>query len=92
MLKEYANGLTTPCGIEWAKNSRHTENEIIFFFEHYSGAFLNHPDKWRMQLSRWAFAVALRNRLILPSATKENSYYLADCLFARRGRPPKKDG
>lgn len=59
--------------------------------EYYICAFIDYPDKWRVQLSRWAFAVAVRNRLLLPSATKENSYYLADCLFARRGRPAKKD-
>lgn len=49
--------------------------------EYYSCAFIDYPDKWRVQLSRWAFAVAAKKRLLLPSATKDNSYYLADCLF-----------
>ena len=91
MMKEYARSLAIPCGIEWAINNQQTEGDVIHFFEHYSGAFLNYPDKWRVQLSRWAFAVAVRNRLLLPCATKENTYYLADCLFARKGRPAKKD-
>lgn len=90
MLKAYANSLATG-GIEWAKNLQHTEGDVIYFFEHYHGAFLNYPDKWRVQLSRWAFAVAVRNELLLPSATKDNCYYLADFLFSRRGRPAKKD-
>ena len=59
--------------------------------EYYICAFIDYPDKWRMQLLRWAFAVAVRNNLIIESATKDNCYYFADCLFAKRGRPPKKD-
>ena len=86
LLKEYASHFI---GL---KDLQHTESEIIYWLEHAPKAFFNYPDKWRVQLSRWAFAVAVRNNLIIESATKENTYYLADCLFARRGRPSKKDG
>lgn len=86
MLKLYASFF-----VSCANDFQHTESDVIYWLEHDPRAFFNYPDKWRVQLSRWAFAVAVRNRLLLPSATKENSYYLADCLFARRGRPPKKD-
>lgn len=68
-----------------------TEQDVRFFLEHEGRAFQSYPDKWREQLSGWAFAVAVRNKLLIPTATDENRYFLADCLFTRRGRPSKEE-
>ena len=71
------------------KDLPQTEYDYRYWLEHDGRAFLSWPDKWREQLSGWAFNVAVRNKLLIPTAANENRYYLADCLFARRGRPPK---
>ena len=68
-----------------------TEQDIRFFLEHHASAFASYPEKWREQLSGWAFAVAVRHGLLKPVATDENRYYFADCLFAKRGRPKNDD-
>lgn len=67
-----------------------TEKEMRYWFEYNEHAFLSWPKKWREQLSGWAFAVAVRNKLLVQSSTDENKYYFADCLFTKRGRPKKK--
>lgn len=87
-LKVYADFNGNP---ELMRGWQHTEQDVRYFLEHHGKAFLSYPKEWRMQLSGWAFAVAVRNKLLLPTATDENQYYLADCLFAKRGRPPKED-
>ena len=69
----------------------HTEQDICHWLEYSGRAFLSWPQKWRPELSKWCFAVALRNNLLIQSATGKNYYYLADCLFAKRGRPKKND-
>ena len=84
LFKEYASRFAS-----WAKESRHTESEIEYWLEHDPKAFNNFPEKWRVQLSRWAFAVAVRSRLLLPCAMTENTFFLAECLYAKRGRPRK---
>lgn len=76
---------------EFARNYQEDEKSVRYWLEHDGRAFLSWPQKWREQLSGWCFAVAVRNKLLRPTATDENKYYLADCLFARRGRPLKKD-
>lgn len=68
-----------------------TEQDVRFFLEHEGRAFLSYPEKWREQLSGWAFAVAVRNKLLIPTAANENQFYFADCLFAKRGRPKNDD-
>lgn len=86
LFKAYASHFAT-----WAREAQHTESDVLYWLEHAPEAFNNYPVKWREQLSRWAFAVAVRNRLLLPCATRDNTYFLADGLFAKRGRPSKKD-
>lgn len=86
MFKVYASHFAS-----WAREAQHTESDVLYWLEHSPTAFNNYPDKWRVQLSRWAFAVAVRNRLLLPCATKDNAYFLTDGLFAKRGRPRKTD-
>ena len=68
-----------------------SEFDIRYWLEHDGRAFLSLPVKWRKELSAWCFATAVRHQLIIPTAASENRYYLSDCLFARRGRPPKKE-
>lgn len=84
LLKIYA-------GLMASQDFEHTEKDVRYWLEHDGRAFLSWPDKWREQLSAWCFAVAVRNKLLIPLATDENKYYLADCLFVRRGRPPKEE-
>ena len=79
---------------EMSKNIRdypETESDVRFWLEHDARCFANYPQKWKRQLSGWAFCVAVRNRLLEPTATNENHYHLADCLFAKRGRPKKDE-
>ena len=73
------------------KDYQHSEKDVRYWLEHHEMAFLSWPQKWREQLSSWGFAVAVRNKLLIPTSTNENKFYLADCLFAKRGRPQKKD-
>ena len=74
-----------------SQDLEHTEKDVRYWLEHDGRAFLSWPDKWREQLSGWCFAVAVRNGLLKPTAIGENMYYLADCLFTRRGRPKKDE-
>jgi len=76
---------------EFNQTYPNTEQDIIYWLSHDGRAFLSWPDRWRDELSKWVFAVALRNGILVQSAAAKNIYYLADCLFARRGRPPKKE-
>ena len=64
-----------------------TEHDVRYFLEQEGRAFQSYPDKWREQLSAWAFAVAVKNRLLIPTATNPDKYYFADCLFKKAGRP-----
>lgn len=76
---------------EKIKEMPQTEENLRWWLEHDYKAFAGWQEKWRVQLSAWCFAVAVRNKLLIPLATDENKYYLADCLFVRRGRPPKEE-
>ena len=67
------------------------EDWVRHWLEHDYKAFAGWPEKWRVQLSGWCFAVAVRNKLLVPTAANENLYKFADCLFTRRGRPPKEE-
>ncbi len=74
---------------ESIKDQPQAEQDVRCWLEHDGRAFLSWPEKWREQLSGWCFATAVRNKLLEPTAIDENRYYLADCLFAKRGRPKK---
>ena len=90
LLRMYATG---ECEAVEAINKQYpnTEQDVRYWLEHDGRAFLSWPDRWQKELSGWAFAVAVRNKLLIPTSTDENKYFLADCLFARRGRPKKDD-
>lgn len=92
-VKSWLRLYVSPDGVceEVLRTIQHTEQDIRFWFEHHSNAFAAYPQKWREQLSGWAFCVAVRHKMLLPTAADENRYYLADCLFARIGRPPKEE-
>ncbi len=68
-----------------------TEQDVRYWLEHDGRAFLSWPNKWKEQLTAWAFSLAVRTKLLIATATNENKYFLADCLFAKRGRPHKED-
>ena len=90
LLKVYESFGHSECDEPFIKTQIHTESDVRYFFEHSPQAFVNYPLKWKEQLSGWAFCVAVRNGLLKPTAANENQYKLADCLFAKRGRPKKK--
>lgn len=77
--------------VEFIKDCPIKESGVRYWLEHDGRAFLSWPQKWREQLSGWVFAVAVRNKFIIPTAVNENEYFLADFLFAKKGRPKKKD-
>lgn len=87
LLKVYANMGANPEPMSYKED----EFSIRYWLEHDGRAFLSYPQKWREQLSAWCFATAVRNKLIVPTATDENKYYLAECLYKKRGRPSKKE-
>lgn len=90
ILKMYASFCCCELDDEpFLKTQLHTESDVRCWLEHDPKAFANYPQKWKEQLSAWAFCVAVRNGLLKPTATNENLYILADFLFAKRGRPKK---
>ena len=74
-----------------SKDYPSSEYDIRHWLENDGRAFLSWPVKWRKELSAWCFATAVRNNFLTPTAADENRYYLSDCLFAKRGRPKKKE-
>lgn len=82
LMREYASFL--------GRDYESSEVDVRYWLEHDGSAFFSWPRKWRKQLSGWAFAVAVRGGLLIPSAVKENRYLLSDCLFVKIGRPRKE--
>lgn len=77
--------------VDDAKSRTHNEQDVRLWLENDGRAFLSWPKQWRGMLSSWAWAVALREKFVISSATNENQFYLSDCLFSKRGRPKKAD-
>lgn len=65
------------------------ETEFRELIEHHP-SFFGFPEKWRAELSRWAFASALRQNLIKKSATSELYYIGTKILPHKIGRPSKE--
>ncbi|MBR5747404.1 MAG: hypothetical protein IKY01_01310 [Prevotella sp.] len=87
-MKDYYAKFAETCGNTYAKNTPHTELDLLQFFERYM--FNNFVQKYREQLSAWAFAMALRHKFILSSQDDEESkkfYFLSEKLSAKVGRP-----
>ena len=90
-LRLYADMLThgREENLAWAKNETHSEQDIRYFLEHHPNIFASYPEKWRIQLSAWGWATAVREKFVEPSATPngKEQYYLSDSAFVKRGRP-----
>ena len=87
-MKDYYAKFAETCGNTYARNTPHTELDLLQFFERYM--FNNFVQKYREQLSAWAFAMALRHKFILSSQYDEESkkfYFLSEKLSAKVGRP-----
>lgn len=74
-------------GQEFVKTMPVTEMDIRYWLEHEPHALKTWPDKWREQISAWAWATMLRKKYLVPSATKENTYFLADYFINRTRKP-----
>ena len=87
-MQQYYAKFANTCGNTYARNTPHTELDLLQFFERYM--FNNFVQKYREQLSAWAFAMALRHKFILSSQDDEESkkfYFLSEKLSAKVGRP-----
>ena len=81
ILSKYGNMLRDPVH----------EQDLRYFFEHHGEIFLSWPEKWREQLSAWAWCCAVRHGFLRQSATNENTFYFTDKAVKKRGRPKLKD-
>ena len=70
-----------------------SEYDVRYWLEHESTALGSFDEKWRRQLSAWAWNVAVREKYFVQSSTpgKENKYYPTEILLKRVGRPKKKE-
>ena len=76
------------CGHTYAVNEPITELDLLHFFSH--DTFAVFAEKYREQLSSWAFAMALRHEFILASEDENETrkcFFLSSSLRSRRGRP-----
>ena len=80
------------CGHTYAVNVPITESDLLHFFSH--DTFAMFAQKYKEQLSSWAFAMALRHKFILSSEDENEArkyYFLSPTLRSRRGRPRLDD-
>lgn len=87
-MQRYYHRLSDACGHVFARNSQVTEVEMLDYFA--KDLFRNYVQKYREQLAAWAFAMALRHKLIIPTNDDEETkkvYFLSEFLSARVGRP-----
>lgn len=76
------------CGHTYAVNEPITELDLLHFFSH--DTFAMFAQKYKEQLSSWAFAMALRHKFIISSEDENEArkfYFLSSTLRSRRGRP-----
>ncbi|SFO58360.1 hypothetical protein [Prevotella sp. tf2-5] len=87
-MQHYYAKFADICGNTFARNTSHSELDLLYFFEH--TMFKNFVQKYREQLSAWAFAMAIRHKFILASQDEDESkkiYFLSDKLCKKVGRP-----
>ena len=80
------------CGIKFTENLPWTELDLLYFLEHDTFCFF--PQKYREQLSAWAFEMCLRHKFILSGNDDESPqkiYFLSQKLRHRIGRPREMD-
>ena len=66
------------------------ELDVRYWMESDGRVLLAYPLRWREMLAEWAWAVAVRQRLVVQSSHNENKFYLSENLLKKRGRPSKK--
>lgn len=91
-MKKFYSLFADTCGNTYALNAPLTELDILYFFEH--DTFANFVQKYREQLSAWAFQMALRHKFLLPSVDESEAkryYYFAEMLKYKSGRPRNAD-
>lgn len=77
----------------WFLSNPQTEQDIKYFFENTGKVLGSFEEKWRKQLSAWAWNVAVREKYFEQSSTpgRENEYYPSEILLKRVGRPKKEE-
>lgn len=88
----FTKGRTSGSDYEYARTALMDEEDVRWYFEHEGRILLSWPTKWKEQLSAWAWAVAIREGFLKPSATPghENEFYFADSMLHVPGRPKKE--
>ena len=87
-MQHYYATFSETCGNTFAKNTPHTELDLLHYFEHYM--FKDFVQKYREQLAAWAFTMAIKHKFILSSQDNEESkkfYFLSEKLSKKVGRP-----
>lgn len=87
-MKKFFALFADKCGNTYALNTPLSELDVRHFFEHET--FAHFAQKYREQLSAWAFAMALRHKFLFPSEDPTEAkryYYFADLLKYKSGRP-----
>ena len=64
LLKIYVSSFVEAVSENFARTIKEDELSIRHWFENDGRAFLSWPDKWKVQLSAWAFAVAVRDKYL----------------------------
>lgn len=89
----FTHGELSGYNYDYARSALMDEADVRWYFEHEGRILLSWPTKWKEQLSAWAWAVAIREGFLKPSATPghENEYHFADSMLRPVGRPKKKE-
>ena len=91
-MQKFYSLLADSCGHTYAVNTPVTELTVLHFFE--CDTFHYFVSKYRSQLAQWAFAMAIRHKLLIPSSDNMetiNYYFLSEILARKRGRPRLAD-
>lgn len=83
-------------GCEWlqrnALSQKHTEQDILYTFEHAPQVFGNYMEKWAKQLAAWCLTQAIKEGYIVKSKIDDNCFYFTEiCIEKKRGRHKKED-
>ena len=91
-MQKFDNLLADRCGNTYATNAPLTELDVLHFLEH--DTFANFVQKYREQLSSWAFTMAIRHKFLLSSEDDNETkkyYFLSEKLRHKVGRPRELD-
>lgn len=76
-------------GRQFALNTPWSEQDVTTYLS--NTLFIQYPSKYKTEMAAWAFRLCIRKGFIYPSATAENTYFLADLLSHKVGRPANED-